>query len=384
MRMSCIHCGRAFSITADQLGGQGRCPHCHGEIRLPKATDEQEGAVARVEPSHWMQNSLSGLLSLTFHLILILVLALISYDASTGEGLGEGVLIGTLPTEKLGESDEQDLETSEVVTTSQDEFEESLEVQPPIDTSESMPAEQLAVAPPSTGGSQAGAFDLGAVTVGGGSMAGGSWDGMLQSLRRNGLDIVITFDSTGSMQGEINQVKQQIRRIGATLLKLVPKARISICTYRDQGDDYIARGLPLTSDLGRIQSYLTDVRAAGGGDEPEAVHAGLAWAIRENRFRSRARKVILLFGDAPPHASELAMCLRAASDFHGQQNGAVSTVTCRSFRKLPAFVQIAEVGGGEAFLTSDERQIMAQLMILVFGSRHRAKVLEAFKLLDSK
>jgi hypothetical protein len=33
-------------------------------------------------------------------------------------------------------------------------------------------------------------------------------------------------------------------------------------------------------------------------------------------------------------------------------------------------------------LTSDQRQIMTQLMVLVFGSEHRAKVLEAFKLLE--
>lgn len=384
MRMSCIHCGRTFSITAEQLGGRGRCPHCHGAIRLPNATDQEDEEVAPVHPSHWVQNSLSGLLSLIFHMILILVLALITYDASTGEGLGEDVLIGTLPSEKLGESDERELDAAEVVTTTPDKFDESLDVQPPVDTSESMSAEQLAVAPPSTGGDQTGAFDLGAVTVGGGSMAGGSWDGLLQSLRRYGLDIVITFDSTGSMQGEINQVKQQIQRIGTTLIKLVPKARISICTYRDQGDEYIARGLPLTSDLSRIQSFLAGVRASGGGDEPEAVHEGLAWAIGKNQFRPRARKVILLFGDAPPHDSELALCLRVASDFHGQKQGVVSTVTCRSFRKLPAFVQIAEVGGGESFLTTDERQIMTQLMVLVFGSRHRAKVLEAFKLLDSR
>ena len=40
MQLSCIHCGQEFSITADQLGGRGRCPHCHGEIELPKASDE--------------------------------------------------------------------------------------------------------------------------------------------------------------------------------------------------------------------------------------------------------------------------------------------------------------------------------------------------------
>jgi hypothetical protein len=51
---------------------------------------------------------------------------------------------------------------------------------------------------------------------------------------------------------------------------------------------------------------------------------------------------------------------------------------------LKAFEEIAEVGGGEAFTTSDERQIMTQLIVLVFGSRHRAKVLEAFRMMEER
>jgi hypothetical protein len=94
--------------------------------------------------------------------------------------------------------------------------------------------------------------------------------------------------------------------------------------------------------------------------------------------------VILLFGDAPPHQEDLPACLRLASDFHGQQQGVVSTVTCRSPRKLQEFLEIADVGGGEAFVTADERQIMTQLIVLVFGSRHRGKVMEAFKLLEER
>jgi Mg-chelatase subunit ChlD len=241
---------------------------------------------------------------------------------------------------------------------------------------------EIAVVSPSAGGSDSAAFELGSFTTGGGSMAGGSWDGLLRSLRSHGLDIVLTFDSTGSMQGEISQVKSQIRRIGSTLLTLVPQARISICTYRDQGDQYIVRGQALTDDLQAIENYLTAIVAEGGGDEPEAVHEGLRWSIQENDFRPRARKVILLFGDAPPHQQQLATCLRLASDFRGQQKGMVSTITCRSARPLRPFIDIAEVGGGEAFVTADEQQIMTQLIILVFGSRHRAKVLEAFKLLE--
>ncbi len=385
MRMSCIHCGQVFSITASQLGGKGRCPHCRGEIRLPKATDDVPEETEKVEPSHWLQNSMSGLLSLIFHMVLILILALITYDSYSGEGLGEDVLIGKLPTEKLGESQDEQLKAAEVVSDTSQDFVEPLEAEPPVDTSsDTNSTEEMVVASPSTGGGEAAAFDLGATTVGGGSMAGGGWEGLLQSLRRNGLDIVLTFDSTGSMQGEIDQVKSQIQRIGSTLLQLVPKARISICTYRDQGDEYVVRGLPLTNDLQQIEHFLSGIRADGGGDAPESVQEGLRWSIEQNTFQPRARKVILVFGDAPPHRADLPTCLRLASDFHGQGKGIVSTVTCRAHRPLREFKEIAEVGGGEAFLTTDERQIMTQLMVLVFGSRHRAKVIEAFKLLDEK
>lgn len=382
MRMSCIHCGGAFSITAQQLGGTGRCPHCHGAVRLPAAGDP----AAAAEPAartHWLQHSLSGLLSLALHLVLILILALISYGAAGVAGSGEEVLIGRLPTAELGESPEEALEAAEVVPETQADLEE-LAVEPPVDVSQDGGrAEELVAAAPSSGGSEAASFELGAMAVGGGSMADGSWEGMLQSLRRDGLDVVITFDSTGSMQGEIDQVLRQIGRIGSTLLALVPKARLSICTYRDYGDEYVVRGLPLTDDLQQIEYYLSRVRADGGGDTPEAVHEGLRWAVENNQFHPRARKVILLFGDAPPHQEYLPQCLRIASDFHGQQQGLVSTVTCRSRTKLREFIEIAEVGGGESFLTADERQIITQLIVLVFGSRHRTKVLEAFELLDA-
>jgi Mg-chelatase subunit ChlD len=214
------------------------------------------------------------------------------------------------------------------------------------------------------------------------SGGGEDFDGLIQRLRRDGLDIVIVFDSTGSMSGEINEVKDQIDRIGGVLTQMVPKTRISIVTYRDETDSYLVKGTPLTSSVDTVTLYLDEIRAAGGGDEPEAVHSGLNWAMSRNRFRSRARKVVLLFGDAPPHRQYLGDCLNLAQNFNQQQGGVVSTVTCRASRRMDEFVEIAQMGGGESFLTSDEREIMTQLIVLVFGSEHRRKVLDAFKLLD--
>ncbi len=383
MNLACIHCGQVFSISAEQLGGRGRCPHCQGEIELPSAAGDGED-VLQAPPGNILENSISGLASMVIHMVLFIILCLITWGGVGGGGEGEQLEIGSLPSEILDNSQEEDFTaTEEVERASETEsLEDPLEdISPPsADVSSDTAMEFLSATPsPSGGGSTS--FDVSS-SPRGGSMSGGGWEGMIQSLKRNGLDVIIAFDSTGSMGGEIAQVKRQIGRIGNTLVTLVPKARIGLCTYRDETDSYVVKGLPLTNEIQKVQTYLDDVHAGGGGDQPEAVHEGLRWSIANNEFRPRARKVILLFGDAPPHQRYKKLCLQLASDFSSQENGIVSTVTCRMPVRIPEFVEIAQMGGGEAFLTSDERQIMQQLLVLVFGSRYRGKVMEAFKLLE--
>jgi len=379
MEFTCIHCESQFAISASQFGTSGRCPHCRELVHIPAADEahkqrREEGLAA---PSGWLGSSISGLVSLVFHMLLVLVLAYCSWELGS-EGIGEEVLIGTLPTQSLDETQEDELKSEEVARDETEQIEEMVHPPSPDDSSE-LSTDDFRFTPTSPSGGDGGAFDLGTVSIGQGG--GGTWDGMIRDLRRHGLDIVIAFDSTDSMGGEIRQVKAQIESIGNTLVTLVPKARISICTYRDAGDEYVVKGLPLTGDIRQVSDYLVDIRAGGGADHPEAVQEGLRWAVESNDFRPRARKVILLFGDAPPHPQDKTTCLRIASDFNRQHKGVVSTVTCHSPRRLPDFVEIAEVGGGESFLTSDRRQIMTQLMVLVFGSKYRGKVVEAFRLM---
>ena len=384
MNVFCVHCEENFSITADQLGTRGKCPHCRATIRLPRADsvggpDYQELKA----PSAWMENSLSFMLTVILHLVALIVLALIPWGhfAQDREGDGEAIVIGQLARENLVESDEQ------------------LDVQALQKPSESFDSlEQQDIVPPSTTADDSDLqFDLTLTTPSGGTDQSMNFDGfraassdetsvqdfgkLISRLKRDGLDIVITFDSTSSMSDEIRQVKDKIERIGGALFQLVPKTRISICTYRDEDDAYVARGLRLTDDLSKIIDYLDGIRAEGGNDIPEAVDQGLKWAITRNKFRPRARKIVLVFGDAPPHQRKKATCLRIAADFRRQQNGIVSTVTCRAEKRMEEFIEIAQMGGGEAFLTRDEREIMTQLMILVFGSKHREKVVEALNLL---
>lgn len=202
-----------------------------------------------------------------------------------------------------------------------------------------------------------------------------TFDDLLSQLGNDGLELAIVFDSTASMDREIAAVKDGIQRIAKTLFRLVPKTRVSLCTYRDQGDDYVAKGLKLSASAAQMSTFLSEVRAQGGGDRSESVTAGLRWVLENNRFRRNAKKVILIFGDAPPKPDQMLACQRLVADFRFGQRGTVSTVTCHRRTKLQRFVEIAEIGGGESFLNNDETRIVEQLLVSVFGTRYEDELL---------
>ncbi len=384
MNLLCIKCGRGFSVTADQFGTRGKCPHCNATVLVPhlQPTGRVPTASKR-NPHGWMDRSFSGFVALGIHLLVLALLAMTPWKRppSGAMGSGEEVQIGTQPRQRLLQSQLEQLELRSQESRLDAQEMQALDIASSSSLAESMLEYRHAGS--SVGGSLDGMTDDLPIQLLDGEGGGGqeAFTEMLSRLEKEGLDLVILFDSTGSMGGEISQVKNQIRNMGGVLRKLVPQMRIGICTYRDRGDEYVVKGLPLTDNLGEVVGFLSEIEAAGGGDEPESVAEGIRWVLGNNDFRPSARKVVLIFGDAPPHYSSQLDCLKMATDFR-RTGGVISTVTCRNSKKLEAFVEIAQLGGGEAFLTTDQRQIMSRLVVLVFGSQHQEKVLELFRLLD--
>lgn len=198
--------------------------------------------------------------------------------------------------------------------------------------------------------------------------------------RKNGIDIVIVFDSTGSMGSEIEIVKNRIGAIGNVILSKIPRAQFSLVTYRDRRDTYLVRGIPLSDDMHKVQRFISSVRAQGGGDHPEALEAGMEWAMTTLYFRPDSQKAMLIFGDAPPHQHHMKACLKMAKHFRESGKGKVSTITCRSAVPLSEFYAIARSGGGDAYTLSNTRWLMEELLILAFGREHRNDVLKFFEL----
>lgn len=122
------------------------------------------------------------------------------------------------------------------------------------------------------------------------------------------VDIVIALDTTGSMKDDLAKLKEDLVMKMETAFRKFGDVRIGLLLYRDYGDSYSYRSLPVkkfefTDSLILFNKYLTDVSIKGseGGDIPEAVYEAIYASSEFYTWRKDASKKIILIGDAEPH-----------------------------------------------------------------------------------
>ena len=316
-----------------------------------------------------LQRAPATMASIIVHLLILICLAMWSWRIEKDAPLV--IEIGQAETPEGPQIESLVFENVDVDLPAEQEEVSEVEITPLKLASEPMVVESDSVSP-----------DVQLTRLASGSMKGysPSFAYKIADAQRNGIEIVVVFDSTGSMGPEIEAVKARISQIGKAVLSKIPKARFSLCTYRDLNDSFTVRGLELTQDLGRIQRFIDGVYASGGGDHPEAVQIGMRWAVHQTDYRQAAQKVMLIFGDAPPHRADVDECLELADRFRSYGKGQIFTVTCRKSYPIPEFYSIAQAGGGEAYVMQNSQRLMEDLLVIAFGVENRDQVLRFFDL----
>ncbi|MFN8472507.1 MAG: VWA domain-containing protein [Anaerolineae bacterium] len=118
-------------------------------------------------------------------------------------------------------------------------------------------------------------------------------------------DVVFVLDCTGSMQGEIDAIKDAITAFADTIESEGVRVRVGLVEFRDRLIHEEARvltfsGQPFTSDPAAFRREVSALRATGGGDAPESSLDAVMLALRQP-YDPDANKVIVLVTDAPPH-----------------------------------------------------------------------------------
>ena len=118
------------------------------------------------------------------------------------------------------------------------------------------------------------------------------------------LDVYFVLDATGSMGDEIDRLTATVDSVVERISGLdgQPDLRLGMTVYRDEGDAFVTRTFDFTDDPAAFRSALGEVRADGGGDNPEALDEALGAAMHEPTWRPAGEAVQTMFviADAPP------------------------------------------------------------------------------------
>jgi Mg-chelatase subunit ChlD len=133
---------------------------------------------------------------------------------------------------------------------------------------------------------------------------GGSFD------TNTDVDVAFVVDTTGSMGGEISQVRRDLSSLVNQLAVITDSYRVAVVSYRDfpqrtgSSSDYPFRvDQSFTDDLASLQAAINTLTAQGGGDNPETVFSGIQAAI-ELPWRPGVTKIAIVIGDAPALSPE--------------------------------------------------------------------------------
>lgn len=122
------------------------------------------------------------------------------------------------------------------------------------------------------------------------------------------LDIVIAFDTTGSMASYIKSVKEYVTELVPKLFAINPHLRLGVVAFGDYCDmksqyefGKAYQVLDLTYDWHEIIEFISKAENTYGGDSSEFYELVIKKIIEETSWREGSTKSVLLIADATPH-----------------------------------------------------------------------------------
>lgn len=121
------------------------------------------------------------------------------------------------------------------------------------------------------------------------------------AMTKESIDLLFSFDTTGSMYPCLTQVRRNVSETIKRLFKDIPHLRVGIIAHGDYCDG--ARAITkfdFSEDLKAICRFVETVQATSGGDMPECYELVLHEA-RSLSWSAGKNKALVLIGDDVPH-----------------------------------------------------------------------------------
>ncbi len=122
------------------------------------------------------------------------------------------------------------------------------------------------------------------------------------------LDMVIAFDTTGSMFSYIEAVRKHITNLIPNLFSQNSNLKLGVVAFGDycdmpaKNDFGVAyQVLDLTNDKNEVIKFVENARNTSGGDGDEFYELVIKKIVEETSWREGSTKAVLLIADANPH-----------------------------------------------------------------------------------
>lgn len=121
-------------------------------------------------------------------------------------------------------------------------------------------------------------------------------------------DMVIAFDTTGSMRSYIDNVKKHVTELIPNLFKQNPNLNISIVAFGDYCDMISKNSfgnayqfINLTSNENELIGFVSSAKDTAGGDEDEFYELVIKKITEDTSWREGSNKSVLFIADCGPH-----------------------------------------------------------------------------------
>jgi hypothetical protein len=201
----------------------------------------------------------------------------------------------------------------------------------------------------------------------------------------NRIEIVFSFDTTGSMYPCLTQVRRKVRETVDRLMKEIPGIRIGIIAhgdYCDAGSSYVTKALQLTDDGAAVVRFVENVGPTGGGDAPECYELVLNEA-RGFQWTPGYKRTLVLIGDDIPHApnqNPKKLDWRTELEALAKLDVPVYGVQCLNRRHAtPFYEELARKSGGFHVSLDQFAYISDALLAIAYNQQGGAPAVEKFE-----
>ncbi|ESO85061.1 hypothetical protein LOTGIDRAFT_168082 [Lottia gigantea] len=191
------------------------------------------------------------------------------------------------------------------------------------------------------------------------------------------MEIVFSFDTTGSMGECLVEATNNIQTIVKRLQTDIPGIRMAVFAHADycNHNDYVTKYIDFTTDITKITDFVKEAaRPTGGGDLDECYELVLRQVREELSWTPGSKRSLVLIGDANPHEpnyrnNTLNINWRDEADHLGKMGVKIYATECRpnSFNKSSKFYKtLAGKTGGHHLQLQDFSNIFDFLMAVAY------------------